>query len=197
MGEIESVLRQHPSVRDTVVLARGDSPGDKQLVAYVVGADTKVDELRSFLKQKLPEYMVPSVFVSLDAFPSTPNGKVDRKALPVPDQTRPETAKAYVAPCTATEEVLANIWAEVLKLDRVGVHDNFFDLGGHSLLATRVVARLGKILNAEIPLRFLFEAPTIHELALRIAAYGEAWSAVGEGLQELKSLTAEETESII
>ena len=102
------------------------------------------NELRSFLKQKLPEYMVPSAFVFLDTLPLTPNGKVDRKALPAPDQNRPEAEESYVAPRTPVEELLAEIWAEVLKLDKVGVHDNFFELGGHSLLATQVISRVRK-----------------------------------------------------
>jgi acyl carrier protein len=141
--------------------------------------------------------MVPSIFVCLDAFPLTPNGKVDRKALPAPDQTRPETAKTYVAPCNPTEKILAEIWAEVLKLDKVSIHDNFFDLGGHSLLATRVLARLGKILNGEIPLRFLFEAPTIKELAQRIAVHQEIRSTPAGSLSELNSLTGEATQTVI
>jgi len=197
LGEIECVLRQHPTVCETVVLAREDNPGEKRLVGYVVGADAKVDELRSYLKQKIPAYMVPSIFVCLDAFPLNPNGKVDRKALPAPDQTRPETATTYVAPGTPTEEILAEIWAEVLKLDKVGVHDNFFELGGHSLLAAQVVARLGSTLKLEIPLRLLFEAPTIQDLAQRIAAYPGNRTGGGEILSELQTPAEEETQAII
>ena len=124
-----------------MVVAREDVAGDKRLVAYLVVATQKpsVSELRSFLKAKLPEYMVPSIFMFLDALPLTPNGKIDRKALPAPDQSSPELGASYVAPRTAEEELIAEIWAEVLKVDKVGIHDNFFDLGGHSLKATQVV----------------------------------------------------------
>ena len=127
-------------------------------------------ELRSFLKEKLPEYMVPAVFVLLDALPLMPNGKVDRRALPAPDRTRPELDKAFVAPRTPTEELLAEIWAQLLDIERVGIHDNFFDLGGHSLLATQVVSRMREAFQVEIPLRRLFEVPTVAGLAESIEA---------------------------
>jgi len=177
LGEIEAVLGQHPAVREAVVLAREDSPEDpaasprtdKRLVAYVVAPpDTSTTELRSFLKQKLPEFMVPAAFVCLDSLPLTPSGKVDRRALPAPDQSRPESGRSYTAPRTAVEELIAGIWAEVLKVNQVGIHDNFFELGGHSLLATRVISRVGATCQVEIPLRFLFEAPTVAGLAERI-----------------------------
>src|SRR5262249_14596959 len=144
-----------------------DSPGGKRLVAYLVGHDGAVLEaaqLRSFLQGKLPDYMVPSAFVFLEALPLTPNGKLDRKALPAPD--REPSADAYVAPRTATEEVPANIWAEVLGLGGVGIHDNFFELGGHSLLATQAAARMRTAYpGIELPLRLLFEQPTVAALA--------------------------------
>jgi len=174
LGEIESVLSQHPSVREVVVLAREDTPGDKRLVTYVVsqqGESLEAAELRKFLKQKLPEYMIPSVFVVLDALPLTPNGKVDRRALPAPDQSRPELEQWYQAPRTPMEEILAKIWAEVLKLERIGIHDNFFDLGGHSLLATQVISRVRAGFQMEISLRTLFEKPTVAELANAILAH--------------------------
>ena len=177
LGEIEAVLGQHPAIREAAVLAREDgpedravSPGtDKRLVAYVVARpETSTNELRSFLKRKLPEFMVPSAFVMLESLPLTPNGKLDRKALPAPEQGRAEVEGRYVAPRTATEELLAGIAAGVLKVDQVGIHDNFFDLGGHSLLATQLVSRIWETCQAEIPLRFLFESPTIAGLAERI-----------------------------
>jgi len=118
----------------------------------------KVEELRNFLKGKLPEHMIPSAFVFLGSLPLTPNGKVDRKALPVPDQTRPELEGAFVAPRTALEKRLARIWGEVLKLEKVGIHDNFFELGGQSLLATQVISRIRTAFGAEVPLRAMFEA---------------------------------------
>jgi hypothetical protein len=163
LREIEAVLGQHPTVQETVVLAREDSPGDKRLVAYVVTSvgPVEINALRDFLKQKLPDYMVPSAFVFLDAVPLTPNGKVDRQALPAPDQSRPDLENAFVAPRTAVEKVLAKIWSGILKLERVGIYDNFFELGGHSLLATQVMSRIHKALQVESPLRTLFETPTI------------------------------------
>jgi acyl-coenzyme A synthetase/AMP-(fatty) acid ligase/acyl carrier protein len=176
LGEIETVLGQHSSLREAVVLAREDSPGDRRLVAYAVaaaGSTPSVHELRSFLQQKLPEYMVPSAFVFLELLPLTPNGKLDRKALPAPDQTRPELEETFVAPRTPVEETLASIWAAVLKVDKVGIHDNFFELGGHSLLATQLISRIRETFKIDLPLRSLFEAPTIYGLAQRMQELGE------------------------
>ena len=171
LGEIETTLRAHPSIRDAVAVVREDSTGDRRLVAYLVagdGAIPETGELRAHLKASLPEYMVPSAFVVLNELPRTPNGKVDRKALPAPDASAESTA--YVAPRTAAEERLAGVFAEVLGVERVGAHDDFFDLGGHSLLAMRVVARLREALGVELPVRALFEAPTVAGLAPRIDA---------------------------
>jgi len=140
-------------------------------VAYVVTTgeqESTVSELRRFLQEKLPDYMVPSAFVALDALPLTPNGKVDRRALPAPQGTRPELEGTYVAPRTSKEKALAEIWSTVLKVEQVGIHDNFFELGGHSLLATQIVSRLRKVFQVELPLRQLFEAPTVAGLATRI-----------------------------
>ncbi|MFH0341841.1 MAG: amino acid adenylation domain-containing protein, partial [Chromatiales bacterium] len=172
LGEIETVLNQHPGVKACAVLAREDAPGDKRLVAYVVGHKAPAQgELRDFLREKLPEYMLPSVFIVLDKLPVTPNGKLDRKALPAPDDSRPELEAAYVAPRTPTEETLAAIWAEVLKLEKIGIHDNFFDLGGHSLLATQVISRLRAAFAIDLPLRALFEGPTIRDLEAAIISH--------------------------
>ena len=173
LGEIEAVLGQHPAVREAVVLAREDAPGEKRLVAYVV-AESTADELRRFLKDKLPDHMVPAVFVLLDTLPLLSNGKIDRRALPAPDRTRPELDKTFVAPRTPTEELLAEIWAQLLDLERVGIHDNFFDLGGHSLLATQAVSRMRDAFQVEIPLRRLFEVPTVAGLAESIEAARQA-----------------------
>jgi amino acid adenylation domain-containing protein len=143
LGEIESALSQHPAIREAVVLAREDTPGDKRLVAYVVAPDAPADlaeRLRAHIRTTLPEYMVPAAFVMLEALPLTPNGKVDRRALPAPEYT----GATYVAPRTPTEEILAAIWAEVLKLERVGVNDNFFELGGNSILTFRVITKAEK-----------------------------------------------------
>ena len=168
LGEIEAVLQQYAGVRDVVVLLREDGPGDKRLVAYVAvrgEAAPGPAELRRFLSERLPEYMVPQAFVLLDELPLTPNGKVDRRALPEPDGARPEPGAGYVAPRGAEEEEVARVWAEVLKVERVGADDNFFELGGHSLLVMQVVSRLRRSLGVELPLRSLFEAPTVVGLA--------------------------------
>jgi acyl-coenzyme A synthetase/AMP-(fatty) acid ligase/acyl carrier protein len=170
LGEIEAGIARHPAIREVAVLAREDVPGDKRLVAYVVAQSAHadlVDELRTRLCASLPEYMVPSAFVTLEQLPLTPNGKVDRKALPVPEASE-QVRAAYAAPRTATEEILAGIWGEVLELERIGIKDNFFELGGHSLLATRMILRVRQALSVELPLRELFAAPTIAGLSPRI-----------------------------
>ncbi|HEX5725220.1 MAG TPA: amino acid adenylation domain-containing protein, partial [Longimicrobiaceae bacterium] len=163
-GEIEAALRRHGGVRECVVTAREDA-GEKRLVAYVVG-DVEAGVLREHLLRELPEYMVPSAYVFLDALPLAPNGKLDRTSLPAPELASAE--ERYVAPRTPAEEVLAEIWAETLRLERVGVTESFFELGGHSLLATRVVSRVRQVFGVEVPLRALFEGPTVAELAGRV-----------------------------
>ncbi len=168
-GEIEARLEQHPAVQNAVVVAREDIPGDKRLVAYVVaqaGQQPTADLLREALQTALPDYMTPSAFVLLDAFPLTPNGKVNRNALPAPDWTH--AAATHTAPRTTAEAMLAEIWQDVLGAPRVGVHDNFFALGGHSLLATRVISRAQQAFEVAIPLRAIFEAPTVAGLAAAI-----------------------------
>ncbi|HEX2187467.1 MAG TPA: amino acid adenylation domain-containing protein [Longimicrobiaceae bacterium] len=168
-GEVEAALERHPAVHEAVVLVREDAPGDRRLAAYFTadGEAPAAAALRAHLAGELPEYMVPSAFVALDAFPLTPHGKLDRRALPVPEGG---SGREYVAPAGATERVLAAAWAEVLRVDRVGVHDDFFELGGHSLLATRLVSRVRESLGVELPLRALFEAPTVGGLAERVDA---------------------------
>ncbi len=171
LGEIEAVLRQHPAVENAVVIAQEDIPDDKRLVAYVVASKLQrslFGNLRNFLKQKLPDYMIPSSFVFLNALPLTPNGKVDRKALPVPDNIRPELEEDFVAPRTPVEEVLAEIWAVVLGLKQIGIYDNFLELGGHSLLATQILSRVRDTYQVELPVRELFDRPTIAGLAKSI-----------------------------
>ena len=169
LGEIEWVLRQHPGVREAVAVMRGSDAGERRVLAYVEAqkdAALVSSELRSFLKERLPEYMLPAAFVLVEKFPLTSNGKLDRNALPEPDPDQP--ASVYVAPRSSTEKLLAEIWARVLKVGRVGLRDNFFELGGHSLLAVQAVSRMREALKKDIPLRTLFEAPTIGELAPRI-----------------------------
>ncbi|MGH8769835.1 MAG: non-ribosomal peptide synthetase [Burkholderiales bacterium] len=176
LGEIEAVLNQHPYVKACAVLSCDDTPGDKRLMAYIVpdeNAPPASADLRDFLRRKLPDYMLPSAFIVLDQLPVTPSGKLDRRALPAPDYSGSE--QAYVAPRTPTEKTLAAIWAEVLKLDKVGIHDSFFELGGHSLLATQVISRVKKTLDADIQLRALFESPTVAGLsALIVQSQAEA-----------------------
>ncbi|HEX9939603.1 MAG TPA: amino acid adenylation domain-containing protein [Longimicrobium sp.] len=170
LGEIETRLAEHADVREAVVVAREDAPGETRLVAYVVGGETAGAEvLRAHLGEVLPAYMVPSAFVRLEALPLTPNGKLDRSALPAPDAP---AAQAYEAPLGETEEALAEIWAEVLGVERVGRRDNFFELGGHSLLAVRVVSRVRQLLEAEVVLAHVFSHPTVESLAARLAGAG-------------------------
>jgi len=182
LGEVEGVLSQNPGVREAVVIAREDVPNDKRLVAYVVPHQeqgkqgenshltphTSPSVLRDFLKEKLPDYMVPSAFVLLKELPVTPNGKVDRRALPAPDQVRPELAGALVAPRTPIEEVLAGIWSQILGIEQVGVYDNFFELGGHSLLTTQLLAKVREAFQVDVSLRSLLEEPTVAGLAENI-----------------------------
>ncbi|HYD81466.1 MAG TPA: amino acid adenylation domain-containing protein, partial [Paucimonas sp.] len=167
LPEIEACLLGHPTVREAVVLVREDRPGDKRLVAYLTarGEAPEVDSLRRHLAGELPDYMVPSAFVVLDAMPMNTNGKLDRKALPMPDYA---TRTEQVAPRNTIEVKLAQIWREVLGIEAVGIHDNFFLLGGHSLLATRLASRIRSELERELPVRALFEAPTIAQLAERV-----------------------------
>jgi surfactin family lipopeptide synthetase A len=171
-GEIEAVLRHHSSVRDVVVMPRDDVPGGQRLVAYIVRNKETVapfiSELRDYLTQRLPNYMIPSIFVVLEALPLTSNGKVDRRALPVPNEMWSRSDTTPIAPRTPIEAMLAHIWADVLGIGVISVNDNFFDLGGHSLIATRVVSRIREAIQVDISLRTLFERPTISELAAAI-----------------------------
>ncbi|MER7583147.1 amino acid adenylation domain-containing protein [Kitasatospora sp. NPDC097691] len=194
LGEIEAVLAQHPRIRAVAVVARDVRPGDRRLVAYLVTGDGTAPDiaaLRAFLGDRLPEYMIPSLWVELPELPLTSSKKVDRKALPAPEAGRPQLEHGYLAPGTPAEEAIARIWGEVLGLDRIGVHDGFFDLGGHSLLATRVLAQLRRAFAVELPLRLLFEAPTI---ALQAEAVERAVEAEIAGLsdEEVEALLAEE-----
>ena len=167
-GEIEARLREHAGVREAVVLVREDVPGDRRLVAYCAAdAAVEVDSLRAHVAERLPEYMVPAAYVRLDALPLTPSGKLDRRALPAPEGDA-YASRAYEAPVNETEEALAAIWAEVLRVERVGRRDNFFDLGGHSLLAVRVASRVRQALGVELPLGELFTRPVLQDLAQEV-----------------------------
>jgi acyl-coenzyme A synthetase/AMP-(fatty) acid ligase/acyl carrier protein len=174
LDEIKAALDQYAAIKESVVIVREDVPGEKVLAGYFVpiSSDTEEDheliaDLRQFLKGQLPDFMVPSSFMALEKLPLTPNGKIDRKVLPKPDATK-QLATSYVAPSNDLELQIAEIWAEVLNLERVGIHDNFFELGGYSLLAIQIVSRLRKVLNVEILLPHLFELPTVYELARRV-----------------------------
>ena len=183
LGEVEAALLQHSDVQQAAVMARHDGRGDQGLVAYFVAIDEKsptTSDLRRFLQRKLPDHMIPSAFVALDALPLSANGKVNRKALPSPDGTRPLLDRPYVAPRNPTEQAVASVWSEALAMDRVGVHDDFFELGGHSLTATQVISRMREQFRVEIPLKSLFEKPTVAHLAALIdrgEELGPVWSA--------------------
>jgi amino acid adenylation domain-containing protein len=167
LGEIEAVLGEHRSVGETVVLCREDEPGDKRLVAYMVTKDDAAPttgELRDFLKRKLPDYMLPSTFMTLESLPLTSNGKVNRRALPVPEG-RPRLDQSYVAPRSEMDKKIVAIWRDILRVEKIGIHDNFFELGGQSLLATQLVSRIRDSFEIEVPLRQIFEFPTVAGLA--------------------------------
>ncbi len=195
LGEIEEILRRHPGVRDVAVIAREDAPGDTRLVAYVVPQDNAVltiDDLHSFISLYVPVYMFPSAYILLPALPLLPNGKLDRKALPVPgpDQLRlSSNHDAYVPPRTHIEEVVAATWSQVLGIEQIGIYDDFFTLGGHSLLAMYVVSRLHATLAVELPLRSFFETPTIAGLADKIMRMKS--NDTGQQLPPIRSVSRE------
>ena len=203
LGEIEAVLRQHPDVKDVVVMAR-DLGGDKRLVAYLLaeeGAQLAASELRDFVRLTLPDYMTPSHFVVLDEFPLSPAGKVDRQALPAPDSARAAASSDYVAPRNEIEEQLAAISAELLALERVGVYDNFFELGGHSLLATQFISRVRETFDVELELRTLFESPTVAQIAEVIASklqtQTQTADAVADLLAQLEEMSEDEVRRLL
>jgi len=181
VGEIEAALSRHPDVREAVVLARETHAGEKRLVAYLT-TDRKTPlgarELRDFLGNELPEYMVPAAFVTLESFPLNSNGKVDRRALPEPQAVTSDLDETHVAPSTPQEEILVDMWSQLLGIDRIGVHDNFFELGGHSLMATQLVSRVREAFEVDLRVRAVFENPTVAELAAAITAAGRAGSGV-------------------
>lgn len=171
-GEIEAVLQQHPAARTAVVIVREDHPGEQRLVAYALRQPEQqatAADLRTFLQGRLPAYLLPSAFVFLETFPLTANGKIDRRALPAPESLRAHLTEAFVAPRNPVEEMAARIWSEVLAVDQIGVHDNFFEIGGHSLLAIRVIARVHAVFQVDLPVHTLFLEPTIASFAAKIA----------------------------
>ena len=201
VAEIEMALLDHVAIKAAVVVAGERQPDDTRLMAYIVPAQAPgptMGELRRFLHARLPEYMVPSTFVLLDALPLTPTGKVDRLALPMPDPVRPALDTAFVAPRTPIEEAVARIWAEVLGLERVGMHDNFLELGGHSLLATQLMARVCEAFQVELPLRRFFEDPTIAGVAVAVIQWQTeqlASEAAASIVAELEALSPAEVQS--
>lgn len=202
-GEVEAVLGQHPSVLEAVVLARADGGSEQRLMAYLVcepGYEPSQSEWRRYLAERLPEYMIPAHFVRMKELPLTANGKLDRRALPLPERSRPELEAAYEPPCNATEEVVVHVWAEVLNVERIGVNDNFFDLGGHSLSATGVIFRLREAFRVDLPLRALFESPTPRGLADALArAWGdrEVLEEIARTNLELEQLSDDEVKALI
>ncbi|NNB91384.1 non-ribosomal peptide synthetase, partial [Corallococcus exiguus] len=203
LAEVEAALAAHPLVRQTVALVREDVPGDKRLVAYVVAQPDQsldVTGLRDFLRERLPEFMRPASIVMLDALPLTANAKVDRKALPVPDGSAPVRA-TYEAPRNELEQQLATLCGELLRVERVGVHDDFFELGGHSLLATQLVSRIRTTFGVELPLRDLFEASTVAELSLSVlhltAAQQTSEAELESVLEQFEQLSEEELQALL
>jgi amino acid adenylation domain-containing protein len=199
-AEIENVLKKHPAVQQVVVVPQEDKAGDKRLVAYVVsGKKPAAEELRSFLQERLPDYMVPSAIVNLEMLPLTRNGKVDVAALPAPDQVASVTERIVVAPRNPVEQGLVDIWRQVLGLEQIGIQDNFFDLGGHSLLATQVISRVRSTFRVQLPLRTLFDAPTVAGLADHIAQMPQTSEdeEVAKLLRELEGLSDEEAERLL
>ncbi|MEW6737357.1 MAG: amino acid adenylation domain-containing protein, partial [Acidobacteriota bacterium] len=170
-GEVESLLKQHPNIAEAIVIAREDTIGEKRLVSYLVVNQHPAptfNELQDYLRQILPDYMLPSAYLVMDALPLTPNGKVDRRALPIPDQTRNNLANSLVVACNPIEEILTQLWTRLLGVEKIGIDDNFFELGGHSLLVTQLISQIRETFNIELPLRTIFESPTIATLAEKI-----------------------------
>jgi amino acid adenylation domain-containing protein len=212
LGEIEAALQDHAAVRDSVVVAREDTPGNKRLVAYVVrdpeyqlvtGQAAEfglVPQLRSWLQERLPDYMMPSNFVILDKLPLNANGKVDRHALPAPEGVSYVTEETFIPPRTPEEEKVAEIWAEVLEIRPISVEANFFDLGGHSLLATRLISRIREAWGTDLPLRVLFDSPTVAALASHLATASQERnevSRIAEMLERVAHLSEDETKSLL
>jgi amino acid adenylation domain-containing protein/non-ribosomal peptide synthase protein (TIGR01720 family) len=196
LGEIEAALTEYPSVKTCVVVARADADDDKRLVAYIVARDGEKPghlELRSFLRARLLEQMVPSAFVLLDEMPLTPNGKINRRALPAPEVSRPDIEQRYVAPRNDIEAAVVELWQEVLGINPIGVSDNFFDLGGHSLKATSLLSKVRRIFRTELPLSVVFQATTIEALACALVEHeakpGQT-AKIAHVLQRIKSITS-------
>ncbi|RUR75333.1 non-ribosomal peptide synthetase [Chlorogloeopsis fritschii PCC 9212] len=203
LGEIESLLCLHPTVKDAVVMVREDVAGDQRLVSYLVlqpESSLAVDNLRSFLQEKLPDYMIPSAFVPLQTFPLTANGKVDRKALPAPDKISADIEQFFVAPRNSLEEQVVDIWSQVLRIEKVGIHNNFFALGGHSLLVTQLISRIRDALGVELLIQDVFANPTVAELSVIVTqklAEQVDDESLARSLAELEDLSNEDIQLIL
>jgi acyl carrier protein len=201
LGEIETALHEHPAVGECVVVVREDTPNDKRLIAYVVPNSNEPQltaHLRNWLRERLPDYFIPSFFVVLDKLPLTPNGKVDKRALPPPEGTV-ETEATFIAPRTPEEAKVAEIWADVLDIRPIDVEANFFDLGGHSLLATRVVTRIRETFGIQLPLRVMFDSPTIAAVAAQVTETREQseLNSIAAIVEKLTQLSEDETKSLL
>ena len=204
LGEIEVALKRHASLREAVVILREDKPGDKRLVAYLMPnkkSKPTTSELQLFLKETLPDYMIPSVFVWVNTLPLASSGKLDRRAFPIPDYLGFEERKAYIAPRNATEQTIAVIWQKLLGVDKVGIHDNFFELGGHSLLVTQLISRVRDTFHVELPVRYIFDAPTLDALAKDIETFIRKESVDPERIDQVlklaKNFSDEEVKKLI
>ncbi len=203
LGEIEALLNKHPQVNQAIVTVKVEKTGEKRLVSYIIPQQDETItalEMRQFIQQKLPEYMIPAAFVRLDALPLTPNGKVDRSALPEPDENSYVLNETFVAPRTLAEELLVEIWIELLSVEKIGIYDNFFNLGGHSLLATQASSRISQAFYLEITLRDLFENPTVAELVevmARLAGDRAMVDEIANTYREINQLSPEEVKAAL
>jgi amino acid adenylation domain-containing protein len=203
LGELEAILSKHPQISQAVTTTHGENAKEKFLAAYfipVVGQTVTASELRKFLADQLPDYMIPSAFVQMESFPLSPNGKVNRRVLPVPTQDRPELNQNYIAPQTPTQELLAEIWSEVLGIQRIGIDDNFFHLGGHSLKAIQLIGRIHQTFELDITVRHLFSYPTIRELADvlgELAGGEEIINEISRTIQEISQLSPEQVQAML
>jgi acyl carrier protein len=201
--EVENTLRSHPSVKEAVVTVRANESGETRLLGYFTASGHEcptVTELRQFLLEHLADYMVPAAFVRLDVMPMTANGKVDRGSLPAAADSRPELEVPFIPAESPTEKQLIKIWVQILGLNRIGIHDNFFDLGGHSLAASRVVSQVIQEFQIEVPLQVLLQSPTIAEMAAVITER-QASKLLTEDLDgiltELESLSDEHAQRLL
>jgi acyl-CoA synthetase (AMP-forming)/AMP-acid ligase II/acyl carrier protein len=201
--EVEAILSKYPRISQAVTTTHGENAKEKFLVAYfipVINETVNASELRKYLAAQLPDYMIPSVFVQMDSFPLNPNGKVNRKVLPIPTNERPELNQIYIAPQTPIQEILAEIWAEVLGVKQVGIDDNFFQLGGHSLKAIQLIGKIRQTLELDITIRHLFTSPSVKELATvlgELAGGEDIINEIAKTIQEIAQLSPEQLQAML